>query len=291
MTWRDWTGSTRDCEALARLTTAQYPDAPLTTDDVARDWQLRPSDQPFLVRFALDGGCEVALVETYPQSPGSFLLELIAPEDALGTAGAALLEHAGQWAAAHGAERWTLTLRAGDTRSDWLEQQGFELRLISTEWTYWGPGLATPPAGISFQRVGSDPDRQEALRAALNQGRKELNLPAFTRDAFRRDVLNFGLDRPDLLWLAQAAAGDVVGCLCLHVWDTARHGECSWVSVSPAWQRRGVAASLLAAASEVAQLSRVTANLPAHRRDCDTLLSRAGFRPSTEWLQAERPVR
>lgn len=44
-----------------------------------------------MVRFILEDDQEIALVETYPQTPTSFLLELIAPGHALSTYGAQLL--------------------------------------------------------------------------------------------------------------------------------------------------------------------------------------------------------
>lgn len=287
MKYRDWTASPQDFEALARLNTMQYPDAPLTAGGVARDWGFVDPRRPTLIRFVVQDGSEVALVETYPRTGGVFLLELIAPAQALAQYGPELLNQARQWARTHGAERWELSLRGSDERTTWLQGQGFRLLSRSTEWSFQPAPAPSIPEGIILTPVRDDLFLQEDLHTLLNAAREEALLTPFTPEEFTAEVLNLGVYRPELLWLAQTPAGDPVGCACLHVWDAGQHGEFSWVHVVPSWRRKGVGAALLGQVSQESNLPHVSVNLPEPHRHLHGLLQTAGFRQQGEWLTAE----
>ncbi|WP_158591621.1 GNAT family N-acetyltransferase [Deinococcus cavernae] len=284
MNYRDWTASPQDFAALARLNTIQYPDAPVTAEGIERNWGFVDPQRPTLIRFVLLDGQEVALVETYPQGDGSFLLELIAPATTLHEYGPELLDYARQWAKTLGAAQWSLTIRQDDPRTDWLQRRGFDVQDSISEWTATQQPRPQPPGHVVLLPVGHDPARQESLRTALNTARQERNLPPFTSQTFKDDVLNFGLYRPDLLWLAQTPGGETIGGACLHVWDNAQHGELSWVSVSPGWRRRGLGTALVRHATQQADLPLTSTRLPGAYAHLSPLLTRAGFQQTDVWV-------
>lgn len=284
MTWRDWTASPQDFAALARLNTIQYPDAPITAEGTERNWAFVDPARPTLIRFVVEHGQEVALVETYPQGDGSFLLELIAPGEALGKYGLELLESAQQWASRHGAQYWMLTIRQDDPRPPWLQEQGFQIQDIINEWGATESPTVHVPAGVVLKPVGHDEHLQEALRAVLNTARQELGRMPFTPEQFNDDVLNFGIYRPELMWLAQTPQGEPVGCACLHVWEAGEHGELSWLSVSPPWRRQGLGTALLAQTTQQAHLPLVSTRLSGQNAHLNPLLHRAGFHQTEVWV-------
>lgn len=289
--WRDWAGSPQDLAALARLTSAQYPDAPITAEGIARHLNQTDSQRPFLVRFAVQEGREVAFVESYPLKNGTFLLELAAPGRP--DLGAALLTHAHGWAQQRGAQAWEISVRTGDGRLEWLTAQGFSVQGGADGWKWAEPGQAALPPEVRAEPVGDDPGRQDKLRHAINAGRQELGLPPFDERGFTENVLEYGMLRPDLLWLALTRTDEVIGAATLHVWEAGAHAEALWLSVSPGWRRRGLGSGLLAyAASNAARsgIPLISANSGHSQGHLIPLLQRAGFTPSGGWLTLRQSV-
>ena len=294
--FRDWTAAPADLAALARLSSAQHPEAPVSTEDVAHSLAASDPARPFLVRFAVQDGQEVGFVECYPSGPaGEFLLELVVCPAVAGQGlGTELMNHALTWAAGRGARALVLSAREDDPRFNFLERRGFRVvqRFFSWSRDFSEPVERSGLVGLHLRTLAEAPERLEAVRIVLNAGRAAMDLPPFDTEGFETNVLHYGQYRPDLIALAETD-DQVVGVAVLLAFDDPGSVECAFIAVNPAWQRRGVGRALIQHAciqARQAGTRTVTAAFQKGQPGAAALALDCGFVREPSWLSLRRAL-